>query len=421
MSTLILHRFPLEPFPYAEWLADHPGDLLVVAGRDRIEGAGERVPDGPLGCTRLEVIDTLDDTALLERTARRLIEEHAVRHVVTLHEADQLRAARLRAQYGLPGALPADVVPFRDKALMKRWASAAGLAVAPHAIPRDAVAAREFAEVHGFPVVLKDRAGFSSIGLRIVRDGPALDAALAAAFGAGPRDDLLIEAFVPGRMCHVDGLVAGGATVLAWPSQYQYDLASFGSDPGARVDLTLDPADPLTPRLLDFTERALAALRPAGSRLTDHAFHAEIFHTPDDRLVLCEIACRPAGAKIREVFQAIFGIDHAAYAVRAQLGLPLPLLDGTGPLPVPSRMAGQVLMMKRPGRISAVPEAPGEDWVERFWLYGRPGETVPPAAGSSDFLLAAVGTGPDRAVCERRLRTLGARFEAAVRIGGAAA
>jgi hypothetical protein len=31
--------------------------------------------------------------------------------------------------------------------------------------------------------------------------------------------------------------------------------------------------------------------RPAapGGRLQDHAFHAEIFHTPDDRLVLCEI------------------------------------------------------------------------------------------------------------------------------------
>jgi hypothetical protein len=411
-SVLILHRFPLEPFPYAEWLADLDGDVVVLAARDRIEAAGERVPTGDLGYTRLEIIDEFDDE-LVRKSALELAAEFGTTRVITHHEGDLHTAAWLRERLGLPGAWTGDVLPFRDKAVMKRLCSAAGVEVAAYVVPRTAGEALAFADGHGFPVVAKDRAGFSAIGLRVLRDRDELVDHLREAYADGPRDDLLLEAFVPGPMCHVDGLVVGNRTVLAWPSQYQYDLASFGTDQGARIDLTLDSDDPLTTRLLELTDRILTALKPVGGRLVDHAFHAEVFHTPDDRLVLCEIAARPAGAKIRDVLDTIFGIDHAHYATRAQAGLPLPALAETlagGGRPRPRRMSGQMLTMKRPGLVRSVPTAPEEPWVERFWVYAKPGEVIPPAAGSSDFLTAVVGSAPTRAECERRLRDLGNRF-----------
>lgn len=417
-SILILHRFPLEPFPYAEWLADFDGDIVVLAARDKIELAGERVPVGNLGYTHLEIIDHFDDE-LVRKSALDLAAEFGTTRVVTHHEGDLHTAAWLREHLGLTGAWTDDVLPFRDKDLMKRLCSTAGVEVAAHVVPATAEEALAFADEHGFPVVLKDRAGFSAIGLRIPRDRDELADHVRQAYTDGPRDDLLLEAFVPGRMCHVDGLVVGGRTVLAWPSQYQYDLASFGTDQGARIDLTLDREDPLTARLLELTDRILTALKPTGSRLVDHAIHAEIFHTPDDRLVLCEIAARPAGAKIRDVFDAIFGIDHAHYATRALAGLPLPALAETlagGAPPRPRRMAGQMLTMKRPGLVRSVPAAPEEPWVELFRVYAEPGEVIPPAAGSSDFLTAVVGSAPTRAECERRLRELGERFVAQIEI-----
>jgi biotin carboxylase len=423
MSVLILHRNPLEPFPYDRWLSGYEGDIVVLAARDKIARAGEAVPTGDLGYTRLELMDDFDDEELLFKRALELAAEFAAEYVIAYNEADVNLAAALRERLGLAGAWTADVLPFRDKALMKRRAQASGIEVARHTVPHTAADALAFAAREGFPLVFKDRAGFNAIGLRILHDPGELEDYLAVAYDGSPREDLLLEAFVPGRMCHVDGLVSGGEVVLVWPSQYQYDLASFGTDPGARIDLTLDPADPLTRRLVALTEEILTALRPPGSRLRDHAFHAEIFHTPDDRLVLCEIACRPGGAKIREVFHAIFGVNLGECATRVQVGLPIPTLEPAvpgGSRPRPARMAGQVLMMKRPGRIHSVPAVPEDDWVERFWLYGGPGQVVPPAGGSSDFLTAAVASGPDRAECERRLRALGARFEAQTRIGGTA-
>ncbi|WP_406311542.1 hypothetical protein OHA77_22645 [Streptosporangium sp. NBC_01639] len=415
MSVLIVHRSPLEPFPYHRWLHDYEGPVVILAARDRFEPFGEQVPVGNLGYTHLEIFD--DDDQVAERVVR-LAAEYGTTHLIGEHEADVLRVAALREQLGLPGPRVADVLPFRDKALMKEHVVRAGVEVAPHTVPHTEAEVRAFAETHGFPLVFKNRTSFNSIGLRILRDPDALTAFLAEAYGS-PRDDLLLEAYIPGRMCHVDGLVVNGETVLAWPSQYQYELASFGTDTGSRVDLALDPDDPITDRLLELTERTLAGLRLPGGHLRDHAFHAEVFHTPDDRLVLCEIACRSSGGKVREVFHTLFGINLAEYSLRAQLGLPLPEVEKivrSGRRPTPARMAGQVLMMKRPGLIRALPEAPQEPWVEHFWLFARTGQVVPPASGSADFLTVAIASAPTRAECERRLRSLGARLEEQVQV-----
>lgn len=429
MSVLILHRNPFAPFPYRRWLdgdapglhdgTPYPGDIVVLAARDKIELAGEEIPgDADHDFTHLELFDTLDDEAVPAR-AFALAEQYRITHVIAHHEADLALAARLREHLGLDGAWSADITPFRDKALMKRLARQAGIEVAPHTVPHTAQQARDFAGQHGFPVVLKDRAGYNSIGLSILADRAELESRLARAYRDGSRDDLIVEAYVPGRMCHVDGLVVDGRTVAAWPSQYQYELSSFGADPGPRVDLTLDVDDPLTPRLLALVEQTLTALKPEGGRLRTHAFHAEVFHTPDDRLVLCEIAGRSGGAKIREVFDTLFGIQLAVQVTRAEAGLPLPVAPGATGDRAPLRprcMSGQVLTMKRPGLVRSLPAVPDEEWVKGFWLFAEEGQVIAPAAGSADFLTAAVGSAPTRVECERRLRALGARIIAETKI-----
>ncbi|WP_328318651.1 hypothetical protein [Streptomyces sp. NBC_00388] len=410
MSVLVLHRNPLGPFPFDTWLADADGGVVLLAAGDRIRAAGELPPDGPGGYRHLEVLADFEDGGLVVRRALELAAEFDVRHVVAFHEGDLELAAAVREKLGLPGARPEQVLPFRDKVLMKERAVAAGVEVAPHTVPAGAADVARFVAGHGLPVVLKDRDGFGSRGLRVLRSADDLALAVAEVFpeGGEPRSDMLLEAWVPGRMCHVDGLVVDGVTVLAWPSQYQYELASFQADPGARVDLTLERDDPLTGRLLQMADDTLAALD--GPRT--HAFHLEAFHTPDDRLVLCEVAARPGGARIREVLTALFGVNPARSAARAEVGLADPgVAAGSGERPAPRCMAGQVLLMKRPGRVTGVPVRPADPWVEFFGVFAEPGQVLDGAAGSADFLAAAVLSGPTREECERRLRALGARFE----------
>ena len=308
MSLLILHRNPFEPFPYDRWLADYEGAVVVLADRAKFAPFGEPVPTGNLGYARLEVLDCFDEDLVVKR-GLELAAEYDFTHVVGFHEAEVDPAARLREQLGLAGAWTEDVLPFRDKALMKERVQAAGVEVAPHTVARTADEARAFAAQHGFPLVCKDRAGFAAIGLRILTDEAQLERYLPDAYAETPRDDLLdggvrARPDVPRRRArrrrpHRAGLAV---PVPVRPGLVRHRLGR-ADRPHARS------GRPLTDRLLALTDQILAALTPADSRLRAHGFHAEIFHTPDDRLVLCEIACRPGGAKIREVFHTLFGVQ----------------------------------------------------------------------------------------------------------------
>ncbi|MFD4543315.1 acetyl-CoA carboxylase biotin carboxylase subunit family protein [Streptomyces bauhiniae] len=409
MAVLVLHhRGSLAGTPYHEWLSDYEGDLLLIASREHLALVSEQLPPEGGAYRRTAAVDAYETGGDLESLALEWAREHEVAHLVACQERDLERAAELRDVLGLPGQRMDTVLPYRDKALMKRRVSAAGLAVAPCLEVESAAELIGFAERHGFPLVLKPVDSAGSVGLRILESREELDAHLADGLDLyGPHLlNLLAEAFVPGRMCHVDGLVVDGRVVFAWPSQYQYTLSSYRTDTGGRLDLTLDTDDPLTGRLLEFTDRALAAL--GGPE--DFAFHAEIFHTPDDELVLCEIACRTGGAAIRDIVRLMFGVDPSEAWVRAQLGLPLPEWLGVERR-TPQRMVGQLVLMKRPGRVVRIAEDPPDFcWVEKYQVFVGPGQTMGEAAFSADFLLTALVSGTDRAECEARLRLLEAWF-----------
>ncbi len=406
MSVLVLHQVgSLHAVPYDTWFADHAGDVLLLASRENLDRVGEQLPLSGAGYAYTESVDGYDTSGRLEERALDLAREYGVTHVVAPHERDLERAAVLREILGLPGQRTDTVLPFRDKSLMKELAAAAGVRVAAYREMETATDIVAFADEHGFPVVLKPRDSAGSVGLHILHSRAELDSYLAEDFDLYGPDlpNLIAEEYVPGPLCHVDGLVLDGKLALAWPSQYQYALATYATDTGPRIDLTLDVDDPLAHRLLAFTERLLAAL-PGPENF---AFHAEVFHTPDDELVLCEIACRTGGAAIRDIVTLLFGADPTESWLRAELGLPVAVEQPpSGERPLPRTMTGQLVLMKRPGRVAAVPDAvpPEFPWVERFRVFVRPGQTLSAARTSSDFLCTVLVSGPDRATVEARLR-----------------
>ncbi|WP_037601699.1 ATP-grasp domain-containing protein [Streptacidiphilus rugosus] len=405
MSVIVLHQVgSVHAVPYDRWLADHEDDVLLLACPDNLARVGEEIPESGSGYAYTEAVAGYDASGALEERVVDLARERGVTHVLASHERDLERAAALREFLGLPGQQPDSVLPFRDKAVMKELAAAAGVRVAAHRQIETATDILSFAAEYGYPVVLKPRDSAGSVGLRILETPDELDAYLADDFdlyGAG-QPNLIAEQYVPGALCHVDGLVRGGRTAMAWPSQYQYPLATFATDTGPRIDLTLDPEDPLTHRLLAFAERLLEVM-PGPENF---AFHAEVFHTPDDELVLCEIACRTGGAAIRDVVGLLFGADPTESWLRAELGLPVPVAEAQQDrLPEPRMMTGQLVLMKRPGRVVAVPEAaPDLPWIERFRVFVTPGQTMAAARTSSDFLCTVLVSGRSRSEVEQRLR-----------------
>ncbi|WP_371480624.1 acetyl-CoA carboxylase biotin carboxylase subunit family protein [Kitasatospora sp. NBC_00315] len=405
MTVLILNRGPLAKRVYHEWLADYPGPLLLLTSQESLDAYGEELP--ATGYLRAVAVTDYEAPGTIEASALELAGEHRIEYVIATMEADLERAGHLRDRLGLPGQSEASARAFRDKLVMKRHATAAGIPVAEHAPVGTAEEVRAFAEAHGFPLVLKVRDGFSSIGQRILHSAEELEGHLAD----HPElpANLLAEAFVHGSMFHVDGMILDGAVAAAWPSQYLYQLGSFGQDDKPRLDVTLDRDDPLGRRLLAFVDEVVAALpTPA-----DTTFHAEVFHTPDDRLVLCEIASRNGGALIKSVLETLYDVDFPVSWVRVAAGLPIPVPRG-GERMVPGRLAGQLLILKRPGLLRSLPGRPPFDWVTAYEQYVEPGRWSAGAASSGDFMVAMVIGGPDRATVEARLGEAAEWFESRV-------
>ncbi|MCE7079531.1 NikS protein [Streptomyces sp. ST2-7A] len=410
MTILVLHRGSLRANPYAEWFEGRDDEVVLLASAEQLAAYGEDLPEkAPF--VHAEALPDYDVSPRVIERAEQLIREHRIRDIVACQENDIERAARLRERFGLPGQLPDTAVVYRDKWTMKRVAADAGIPVAPCASVRDAGDVSRFVADHGLPVVVKPRRSAGSIGLSVLRteeDVRGWNPAEHPVGPPGPEGEAawLVEAFVAGDMHHVDGVVLDGEVVTMWPSHYTYVLADY-RDRGGRVDIAHDMDSPLGERLVAFAERVLEAFGGP----PDFAFHIEVFHTPDDRLVLCEAACRAGGAGVRDVQREMFGFDPAVHPVRRQLGLPVPVSGRRSP----TRLAGQLLFTKRPGVLVALPDPADlpddiRASVAVSHYFATPGERVPDARHSGDFLAAFVITGADRGECEARIRAVESWF-----------
>jgi biotin carboxylase len=404
MSVLILHhRGSLKATPYDQWLSNYDGKKLLLADPEHLALVGEELPGRDSGYDHVEGIAGYEASGRVEARALELARRHDVKYIIACQEQDLERAAQLREILGLPGQTLPSVLPFRNKLLMKDTASAAGIDVAPYADVECAADILAFADRHGFPIVLKPRDGAGSIGVSILRTREELDRFLASDFALGGsfQSNLLVEGYVEGPMCHVDGLVVDGRVVYAWPSQYLYALIDYKDDLNARMDVTLDADDPLTGRLIDFMDRVLENF-PAPQHF---AFHAEIFHTPDDRLVLGEVACRTGGAAQRDIQRLMWGLDPTESWIQAQLGMPLAREIGSERLR-PATLTGQMVLMKRPGTVLSVPGLAPFPWVEKQTVFVKPGQVMKAASFSADFVAAYVVTAPTRRQSVQRMKQL---------------
>ena len=415
MTVLILNRGPLSLRPYPEWLHDYPDGLLLLASEASLRAEGVSLPAAGEHYLHTESVPGYEQGAELWERAVRLHEQFGYQHLIACQERDLVIAGALRDHLGLAGQSEASARAFRDKLEMKRQAAAGGIPVAAHAPIGTPDELRDFAARHGFPLVVKPRDSSGSRGQQTLRSEAELAAFLAdqAAWQAAQGDiGMLAEEFVEGAMYHVDGVVVGGNLAAAWPSTYLYRLADFHGEHRPRLDVALDRDDPLGHRLMAALEQLLAVMPTP----TDTTFHAEFFHTPDDRLVLCEVASRNAGALVPIMLRLMYGVHFPAIWVRAQVGLPVPVpTDGSRVLP--NQLAGEVTILKRRGLVRALPEQqPPFPWVGRYDLRMSVGEWSPGPEASADYLAGFAVGGADRAEVESRLRQLSEWFLAGLEV-----
>lgn len=264
-------------------------EALREAGA-RVLGLGD-VPPPALGSRLRDVLDEyafvpdLDDDDAVLRAVAGLVHRHGrIAHVDSLNEHWLDLEARIRLDFNIPGARPAETASWRSKTEMGERFLRAGLA--PPISRRVDVAedARAFARDRGFPILLKPDVGVGADGVFDATDEAALERVLASV----PIRGAVAQEYVRGKLVTFDGLTGrDGRIVFASSATYAAGVMEFSRD---RLDVVYHVRRSVPASVRAVGERVVEAFDVRG-----RFFHIEMFELPDGTVRPLEINMRPPG------------------------------------------------------------------------------------------------------------------------------
>lgn len=384
------------------------GVELTVAS-ERTGVLAEREP------ANLLELDFADPPAAVRR-AVAFASDHPVAAVFGVDDDTAVVAAAIAGALGLPQAPRSALEAARDKHRQRVLLHAGGVPVpdfAVHSLDDDPHAVARLAP---YPCVLKPLALSASRGV-MRADSPAefvtaharLAKILASLDGPGTSQGkrYLVEAFVPGPECAIEGLMVDGRLhVLAL-----FDKPDPLDGPFFEETIYVTPSRHPSGTQHELTECAEAAARTIG--VTRGPVHVELRHNARGPWVI-ELAGRPIGGRCGAVLR--FGPDGRMSLEELLLGHALGLVP-----PVPGRepLAAGVSMIPIPraGILSSVlglDEARAVEHVTEIVVTAVPGRRLVPLPEGSQYLgfVFARASSPDRV--EAALRAANAVLEVAI-------
>jgi biotin carboxylase len=245
---------------------------------------------------------------------------------------------RFAGLVGLPHLADQQVRWVRNKAEMKDKFTELGIASARYQRVATVGEIRQFAQAHGWPVVLKPVDSFATI------DTHRLDSAhqLEQLAPSLPPRDWMVEEFVEGQEYQLCALVARGRVLDTYISINPSPLLET-LDGAMNADVTVGPhcaEFTLRTHVRDLVQRLVDGMR------LDHGYlHMEFFASADGTIRMGEIGARLAGCGIPNNHGLAFGFDILGATLDLYLQR-VPELHYTN-----DRCVGDLLLPTQPGRV----------------------------------------------------------------------
>jgi biotin carboxylase len=305
MNILILHRIPYHKINYHRGI-NHAEHQVVYLGTEQ---ALASIPQD-LPCIRWARPGA--KATYLEAIAAVEQQDIQFNLVLSLSEYELLDAAKVREKFNIKGASIADVTKVRDKLIMKKCASSAGLLV-PKNLPLDDFLAQE--NLLSGALVLKPVDGASSENVQIYTSSQQLHLACTNSSTGIPAVDnknyagFQVEEFVEGDILHFDGLVVDGNVKLVLASRYLGNcLAYTTGNPLGSYQLETTEAHK------HWVDQVLKA-----TSLANGSFHIEAIQNGNE-LVFLELANRVGGADVVDAVEQATGIHMPSVELQIYLG-----------------------------------------------------------------------------------------------------
>lgn len=388
--ALVLNRLPQNMAPYADWFKGHDIEWKMLGWED-IASSYEDHSNATF------YSDYENDKVVKDVYA--LCKSQKPTTIVTTSELDVIRIAQIREIFDIEGQNVESANLFRDKIKMKEKVAQAGIRVPAFIHATKATDILQFIDEHGYPVIIKPVDGAGTVGVTRINNEIELDEFLSKNLVKS----LDVESFIDGQLFHVDGLIYEGEVKFIWPHAYN-STCTLGFDNGNHMgSYMLDSDKPITNRLIQFTKNVLKALKTPSLA----TFHCEVFHSTDDDLVLCEIACRLGGGRIVPALNAAYGVDLYEYWVKGQVGIP----QNIEAKDKPEKMAGHLLYLPKGGVYKGPTKFENLSWVDELLINVEPGKHYS-ANSSVDFAGSVVVTGETEAEVRAKIAEVISIFDA---------
>jgi biotin carboxylase len=389
MSILILNRVSRDLAPYEDWLNHLNEDLILLTSDEYAEDFT------PSNFAYFESFSNYNYNANVELRAIELYDRYKYRAIIGLSERDVLRAAYLRDRFGIEGQTWDSAWNFRSKIKMKDLAIGHGLPCPAYREIIHSFDLLEFIEEHKLPVVIKPIDSAGSVGTTVIETQEQLENLLLE----GVPHNWEVEKFVEGDLYHVDGFIYHGDLIFTSCSKYVESCLSFHEDGKFTGSYILDQTTDLSKRLSDRVTKHLRIMAPP-----EHTpFHAEFFHTPDDQIILCEIASRTGGGRVNIQIDQSFGVNLNKSWIYAQLGLPLELPTGGRKQVKPHVLTGSALLPPKKGIFHGFRAEVWPDYVTEYRLLAEQGEKFDGPKSSVDHMASVVVVASTEQEMEERL------------------
>jgi biotin carboxylase len=320
------------------------------------DAAGSTVAD------EFVAVDTNDRVALLD-----VARQHRVQLVLG-DQADRVVPIQgwLNSRLGLPGIDEATAERFTNKLAMRDALARTGVAMPRYAVASSLAAARKLAASMGYPVVLKPKLSWASMGVFKVDSPDELAQHYPETLRHAADGRILVEEFVDGLEITVEGYCHGGRFYLLAVSE----KAHFAHQVCVARRLAYPPRLPAN--VLERIERDAARV-VEGLGLREGISHAE-YRLRDEIPYLIEVAARGGGNRISSlIVPHVSGVDCYELLVRRLEGQTLPMP------PRRARAAALEFFNFQPGlvrRIDGLAQVHAEGLVAQLELKFQAGDRI---------------------------------------------
>src|SRR2546421_954214 len=205
--------FPSNQRQFARALAE-AGATVIGIGEYGVESFDDDLKNW---MHHYERISSVTDVEALTRAVRWVQDKLWVDRLEATIEAHTLPAAQVREACTIPGTSVHTTWLCRDKPSMKEALRQAGVPTAASAAVASAAGARAFAAQHGYPLILKPRAGAGAAGTMRADDDAGLEHALGV-FGGEGAESIAVEEFIEGHEGFYDTITVDGRVAMDFAS-----------------------------------------------------------------------------------------------------------------------------------------------------------------------------------------------------------